>query len=62
MKNADVPECPQQTFVVTAVFMTQTVVKARSESEALKLCEEGLVLEGAESKDLCNWYAHGVNA
>lgn len=60
MRKPIVPVSTQQSFVVTAIFMTQKTVTAGSESQALEMAEAELVMEGAKSRNLCNWFAHRV--
>jgi hypothetical protein len=51
----------QGTYVVTAVYVTQRTIKAKSQDHALQLAEVSLIDAGATSKDLSNWHAHRVN-
>ena len=60
MKRLAIPAPTHQTFVVTAIFITQKTVTAGSVSAALDLAHETLVEDGATKKDLCNWHAHPV--
>lgn len=62
MKKSGVNESTQQTFVVTAIFVTQMTVTAGTESRALELAEMELAAKGATMRDLSNWHAHRVEA
>lgn len=59
MKKVDIPNTTQQTFVVTAIFVKQMTVKAKSVSHAQDVAEEQglLTVEGA---GLSNWHGHAV--
>lgn len=59
MKKSEIPGCPQQSFVITAIFVKQMTVKAKSVSDAQNRAEEQglLVVEGAE---LSNWHGYAV--
>lgn len=60
MDKTGTPGSTQDTFVVTAVFMTQRTIKAKSVSQALDIAQDTLVEEGATRKDALNWQAHPV--
>jgi hypothetical protein len=60
VKESGVPRSTHQTFVVTAIFMTQRTVCAKSEQDALDMAHDTLVEDGATKQNLVNWHAHAV--
>lgn len=61
MKKADVNAPTQQTFVVTAVFVKQMTVSAKSVSHAQEVAEaKGLLETDGTDLSVSNWHAHSA--
>jgi hypothetical protein len=61
LKNADTLVVAQQTFVVTAIFVKQMTVTAKSVSHAQDVAEQrGLLQTDGTDLSLSNWHGHKV--